>query len=145
MKKIKCIAPVLLVVCLIAVSAAAQYSIDWWKIAGGGGTATGGYTLRATIGQHDVGTMTSSDFTLTGGFWAIDLVQVTNLPVPTLTVLPSGPGKATVSWTPDAPGFHLQTTDSLSPAEWVNAPTGGNHPITISTTGSMKFYRLVSP
>ena len=40
-----------------AASAIAQpYSIDWFKIAGGGGTSTGGnYSLSGTIGQHDAG------------------------------------------------------------------------------------------
>jgi hypothetical protein len=38
-------------------SAFAQtYSIDWYKIAGGGDTSTGGtYTVSSTIGQHDAG------------------------------------------------------------------------------------------
>src|SRR5262249_33796647 len=42
---------------LLAISASAQtYSIDWFKIAGGGGTSTNGqYSLSGTIGQHDAG------------------------------------------------------------------------------------------
>ena len=35
---------------------AQSYSIDWFKIAGGGGTSTGGvYSVSGTIGQHDAG------------------------------------------------------------------------------------------
>ena len=46
--------------CLVlfpATSARAQsYSINWYKVAGGGGTSTGGtYSVSGTIGQHDAG------------------------------------------------------------------------------------------
>ena len=31
-----------------------SYSVDWYKVAGGGGTSTGGtYTVNGTIGQPD--------------------------------------------------------------------------------------------
>jgi hypothetical protein len=142
MNRIKFVFPIALT--LLAVTAAAQYSIDWWEVAGGGGTTGGGgYALNATIGQHDAGSMSGGQFTLVGGFWAITLVQTTNVPTPTLTLAPAGPGQAILSWLPDTPGFHLQMSDSLSP--WINAPGGTNHPITIPTTGQMKFYRLINP
>ena len=33
---------------------AQNYSIGWWKVAGGGDTSTNGqYSLSGTIGQHD--------------------------------------------------------------------------------------------
>ena len=52
---------------------AQQYSIDWYKVAGGGGTSTGGvYSVSGTIGQHDAGgPMTGGNYSLTGGFWAL--------------------------------------------------------------------------
>jgi len=129
---------------LVAASSSAQYSIDWWTVDGGGGTSTGGvYTLNATIGQHDAGSMSGGQFALVGGFWAIVAVQTTG--IPTLTIIPAGLGQATLSWTPDTPGFHLQTSDSLSVPAWTNAPSGTNHPIMISTTEPGKFYRLVNP
>ena len=41
---------------LAATGFAQQYSIDWHKIAGGGGTSTNGqFTLSGTIGQSDAG------------------------------------------------------------------------------------------
>ncbi len=62
--------------CLLAVAAfasvaAAQYSVNWYTIDGGGGTSTGGgYTISGTIGQPDAGpAMTGSTYTVTGGFW----------------------------------------------------------------------------
>jgi len=53
--------------------AAAQYSIDWFKVAGGGGTSTNTqFTLNGTIGQHDAGTpITNGQFSVTGGFWVL--------------------------------------------------------------------------
>jgi hypothetical protein len=64
---------------------AQSYSIDWYKIAGGGGTSTGGtYTVSGTIGQHDAGgPMTGGNYSLTGGFWAlISVVQTAGLLFP---------------------------------------------------------------
>ena len=62
-----------------------SYSIDWNKVAGGGGTSTGGpYSVSGTIGQHDAGgPMTGGNYALTGGFWA--LISVAQTPgAPTL-------------------------------------------------------------
>ena len=58
-----------------ALSQAQSYSIDWYKVAGGGGTSTGGtYSVSGTIGQHDAGgPMTGGSYSLTGGFWALIL------------------------------------------------------------------------
>ena len=39
---------------LTGAAALAQYSVNWFKIAGGGGTSSGGsYALSGTIGQAD--------------------------------------------------------------------------------------------
>jgi hypothetical protein len=60
-----------------------QYSINWFKIAGGGGTSTNGqYSLSGTIGQHDAGgPMTNGPYSLVGGFWALPvLVQTPGTP-----------------------------------------------------------------
>ncbi|QQS08468.1 MAG: hypothetical protein IPK69_10790 [Phycisphaerales bacterium] len=52
--------------------AAAQPTIDWYTIDGGGGTSSGGlFTLSGTIGQPDAGApMSGGSFTIVGGFWA---------------------------------------------------------------------------
>jgi hypothetical protein len=65
--------------------------------------------------------------------------------VPTLTITPNGPTQATISWTPDTPGFVLQESTDLSPASWVDSPSGSINPVTISTDGDLKFYRLNHP
>lgn len=51
------IVPLTLSVCLLTLASHAQnYSIDWFKVAGGGGMSTGGvYSVNGTIGQHDAG------------------------------------------------------------------------------------------
>ena len=67
---------------------AQSYTIDWYKIAGGGGTSTGGtYQVSGTIGQPDAsGAMTGGSYTLTGGFWSlISVVQTAGLPSLTIT------------------------------------------------------------
>ena len=55
-----------------------SYSVDWYKVAGGGGTSTGGvYAVSGTIGQHDAsGAMNGGNYSVTGGFWSlINVVQ----------------------------------------------------------------------
>jgi hypothetical protein len=50
--------------------ASAQFTIDSFTIAGGGGTSTGGaFALSGTIGQPDAGTMSGGNYSLAGGFW----------------------------------------------------------------------------
>ena len=127
-------------------NASAQYSVDWYKVAGGGGTSTGGvYSVSGTIGQPDAGgPMTNGQYSVTGGFWALPTaVQVTG--APTLTIAPSTPGNATISWTPNTPGFVLQQTSVLSPSNWTNSPSGATNPITVSANTAARFYRLFKP
>jgi hypothetical protein len=125
---------------------AQTYSIDWFKIAGGGGTSTGGvYSVSGTIGQPDAsGPMTGGAYSLVGGFWALPvLVQTPG--APTLFITNAAPGFATIWWTPARPGFTLQFADSLAPMNWVNAPSGTNNPATVPATLPMRFHRLFKP
>jgi hypothetical protein len=129
-----------------AILHAQSYSIDWFKIAGGGGTSAGGvYQLSGTIGQPDAGpVMTNGQFSVTGGFWVLP-IAVQTLGTPTLTIVPATPGYATISWVPNTPGFVLQETLSLSPPNWTNSASGATNPITIPATLPAKFYRLKKP
>lgn len=125
---------------------AQTYSIDWFTIDGGGGTSTAGvYSVTGTIGQPDAGaTMTNGQYSVTGGFWALPTaIQVTG--APTLTIVPATPGNATVSWTPNTPGFVLQESLTLTPPAWTNSPSGATNPIVVPTTLPTKFYRLFKP
>ena len=127
-----------------ALHAQPQYSIDWHKIAGGGSTSTSTnsqYSLSGTIGQHDAGSsMTGGNYSLTGGFWALYAVQTPG--APTLVIAPAAPGQATISWTPNTPGFVLQETWSLSPANWTNSPSGATNPVVVPAGPGNRFYRL---
>ena len=125
---------------------AQSYSIDWFTIDGGGGTSTGGvYSLSGTIGQPDAGgPLTNGQYSVTGGFWALPFaVQTPGVPV--LTIIPFGPGQARISWTPNPPGYVLQETFSLAPANWGDSPGGAANPVTVPATLPTKFYRLRKP
>jgi hypothetical protein len=125
---------------------AQTYSIDWYKVAGGGGTSTGGvYSVSGTVGQHDAGgPLTNGIYSLTGGYWALPIaVQTTN--APTLVIILAAPGWATISWTPPTAGFVLQETSSLSPTNWVNSATGPTNPATVPASWPARYYRLNKP
>ena len=122
----------------LALTAHAQsYSIDWYKIAGGGGTSTGGtYQVNGTIGQPDAsGAMTGGNYSLTGGFWSLFAVQTPGAPLLTITY---SANQAIVSWPSAATGWTLQTNANLATPTWgnylgntinnsvTNAPARGN-------------------
>jgi opacity protein-like surface antigen len=148
MKKpfLACSLVVLAALALVAAAVAQDYSIGWWKVAGGGGTSTGGvFAVSGTIGQADAGgPLTNGPYSLTGGFWALPtLVQTPD--APTLHVTNAAPGFATLWWMPPTPGFTLQSIDSLAPTNWVNAPSGTNNPATVPLVAPTRFYRLFKP
>ena len=98
------------IVGLSTLTASAQsYTIDWYKIAGGGGTSTGGtYTVSGTIGQPDAsGAMSGGNYSVTGGFWA--LIQVVQTPgAPTLYISQSG-NSVTLYWQTSLAGRCIRT------------------------------------
>jgi hypothetical protein len=143
----------LLIIPLLLIAAAVsaqQYSIDWYKIAGGGGISTGAtYQVTGIIGQPDAsGAMTGGIYSLTGGFWSlISVVQTAGLP--NLSISQSG-NSIVISW-PNTGSYTLQQNANLALASgWV--PTGyqintanGTNSITItSPTGSL-FFHLSPP
>jgi hypothetical protein len=131
---------------------AQQYSINWFKVAGGGGASTGGtYQVSGTIGQHDAGgPMTGGNYSLTGGFWSIiTVVQTPGAPLLTITLNAQLP-TVTVSWPASATNFVLQQNSDLSTANWtpVGLPVSTNgttESVTISPPAGNLFFRLNSP
>jgi hypothetical protein len=133
---------------LLALSASAQsYSIDWFKVAGGGGTSTNGqYSLSGTIGQHDAGgPLTGGSYSLTGGFWA--LFAVPTVGAPTLRIILTTTNTAVVSWPSPSTGWKLQQNLDLSTGAWVTPgepvnDNGTSKFILVSPPTGNRFYRL---
>jgi hypothetical protein len=129
---------------------AQQYSIDWYKIAGGGGTSTGGtYQVSGTIGQHDAGgPMTGGNYSLTGGFWSlIAAVQTTGAPL--LTISRSG-NSVIVSWPISSTGWILQQNSNAVATNWAASgytvsTSNGTNSVTISPPAGKLFFRLANP
>jgi hypothetical protein len=129
--------------------AQAQYTIDWYKVSGGGGTSTGGmYQVSGTIGQHDAGgPMTGGSYSLTGGFWA--LISVVQTPgAPTLYITVSG-NTVTVYWQ-NVSGWSLQQNSNLAvPAGWTGSsgvtPLNGTNYLTVTSPAGNLFFRLSNP
>ena len=125
-------------------SAAGQsYSIDWYKIAGGGGTSTGGvYAVSGTIGQPDAsGVMTGGNYSLTGGFWSLYAVQTPGAPKLFITY---GNNQAVVSWAAGVTGWILQTNANLAAPTWGNyqGPVVNNSATNAPPKGNV-FFRLL--
>ena len=106
---------------LITMAVHAQnYSIGWFKIAGGGGVSTNGvYEVNGTIGQHDASAaLTGGNYSLTGGFWSlIAVVQTPGAPLLTITYVGN---QAIVSWPSSFTGWTLQTNADLATTNCVN-------------------------
>ena len=129
---------------------AQSYSVDWYKVAGGGGTSTGGtYEVSGTIGQPDAsGAMSGGNYSVTGGFWA--LVQVVQTPgAPTLFIARSN-NVATVYWQ-NVSGWNLiQNGNLVTPvASWSasSSPTlsNGTNYLSITNPSGNLFFRLKNP
>jgi len=133
-----------------AICHAQTYAINWYKVAGGGGTSSNGqYSVSGTIGQPDAsGAMTGGSYSVTGGFWSLIAVVQTE-GVPSLTITHSG-NSVIVSWA-NTGSFTLQQNSNLSAtAGW--AATGysvstsnGTNSITITPPAGKLFFRLHNP
>lgn len=130
-------------------ASAQSYSINWYKISGGGGTSTSAtYQVSGTIGQPDAsGAMTGGSYSLTGGFWSlISVVQTAG--APTLYISHAG-NTVTIYWQ-DVSGWTLQQNNNLTtPAGWsassgVTTSNGTNYVSVTGPTGNL-FYRLQGP
>lgn len=129
---------------------AQQFSIDWYKVAGGGGTASGStYSVSGSIGQHDAGTvMRGSTYSVTGGFWSIiAVVPVTG--VPNLIIQSLGPSSVKISW-PNTGTYTLQQNSNLATGTWTASgyavtTANGTNSITITAPVGNSFFRLSNP
>ncbi len=135
-----------------ALSQAQTYTIDWFKVAGGGGTSTGTngstvYSVSGTIGQQDASTaMTGGTYSLTGGFWSlIALVQSAGGPL--LSIAHSN-HSAIISWPYPSTGYILQTNSKLDKTNWANftgtivTNVAGSNNVTITPPIGNLYFRL---
>lgn len=127
-------------------SHAQQYGVDWYKVAGGGGTSSNGqYVVSGTVGQPDAGSMSGGNYSVTGGFWAVTAVQTPGAPV--LTVRRTGSGGVIISWPSGSTGFILQQNANTGTTNWSNFigstnDDGTNKSITIGSPSGNEFFRL---
>jgi hypothetical protein len=131
-------------------SAAQQYAVPWFKMAGGGGTSTGGgYQLSGTFGQTDAGRVAGGIYRNEGGFWAIALQQ---LGYPPLAITGSGTSY-TLTWVIPEPGFIVQEATSLTaPTVWSDVTGAASNfgptnllILEIPATATNRFYKLRRP
>ena len=127
-----------------------SYTVDWYKIAGGGGTSTGGtYQVSGTIGQPDAGlTMSGGNYSVSGGFWS--LISVVQLPGVPKLIITHGGGTVTVSW-PDAAtnsytlqqNANLALTNGWATSGYTITPANGTNSITLTPPTGNLFFRLM--
>lgn len=134
---------------LAALSVSAQsYAINWHKIAGGGGTSSGGqYSVSGTIGQPDASSaMTGGNYSLTGGFWS--LVGVAQTPgAPTLYISHSG-NTVTIYWQ-NVSGWTLHQNSNLKSSLWMLntawTTSNGTNYLQLTKPGGNLFFHLTNP
>ncbi|MSU58975.1 MAG: hypothetical protein EXS35_12545 [Pedosphaera sp.] len=140
---------ILLSFLLAAISANAQYAIDWFTLDGGGGQSSGGaYTVTGTIGQPDAAKASGGGYTLEGGFWsAFAAIQTEGRP--TLRIVLNGTN-VTLAWPNPSPGFQLEETPSLTAPNWTDVNTapgvgGDERQVNQTLNPGPRFYRLRKP
>jgi hypothetical protein len=117
---------------------------DWWSVSGlwapPGNTphgqvqdAFGGPGSIQDLGPNELAMLDVIGYTLT--------VTMPATP-PTLWIVGTGAGQATVSWANTASGFVLQESTDLVSGSWAVSATGSTNPAVILTTTAQKFYRL---
>ncbi len=139
----------ILLACAV-VTAQGQFSIDWYKISGGGGiNSTGGvYSVSGTIGQPDAGgPMAGGNYSLTGGFWALFSV-VQTVGAPTLYI--SRSNSTVIVYWQSVPGWNLEQKSNLAVAGgWTTnaawTTSNGTNFLNIAPPTGNLFFRLKSP
>lgn len=132
----------------VAVTSLSQdYSVEWWKVSGGGGISSGGvYAAGGTIGQPDASTAANGgQFRVEAGFWVLGVVQDAN--VPRLTLQLSSTNTIVLFWAVSPGGFGLQEARELISANWaeVDVPSvvvDGVAQVTLPVVATNRFFRL---
>jgi hypothetical protein len=90
---------------------------------------------RVLIGAH---------FDSSGGLYGGAAYLIALTP-PTLTIASAAAGHTTISWMPNTPGFVLQETELLSPADWTNSLSGPENPTVAPVAPPGRYFRLIKP
>lgn len=131
---------------------AQNYAINWYSIAGGGGTSSGGvFSISGTIGQPDAGLLTAANYSMVGGFWSILSYGQPPVQPPVLTVSLAGNNTVVVEWpSSTSAAFLLQQSTDLYGQGWAHAPqpvtdNGITKSVTITPAVGNLFFRLFAP
>jgi hypothetical protein len=127
---------------------AQSLSIDWFKVAGGGGpSAAGQYSVAGTVGQADASTaLTGGGFSVVGGYWSI-IAAVESPGAPRLSIFSTVTNTVVVAWPAPSTGFVLQQTPVLVGPTWQDVSimpvvVGGQKQVIISPPVGNWFFRL---
>ena len=132
---------------------AQSYSVDWFKVVGGGGTSSGEqYSVTGTIGQPEAGVAMSGGYfySVAGGFWSL-FAALQTPGAPALTITFVEPNSVVVSWPSAATDYVLQQNSDLTTTSWSGFVGGtGNDDgtiksVTISPPVGYLFFRLNRP
>jgi hypothetical protein len=128
---------------------AQDYSIDWHKVAGGGGTSTGSvYSVNGTIGQADAGgPMSGGNYSLIGGFWSLSAHQTPGAPLLSIKVTNN---VAMVYWPSPSTSYNLQVNTNLATTNWTSPAesvidNGTIKYILVNPPTGNRYYRLKNP
>jgi hypothetical protein len=147
-----CLRVALIGFCCATTNLHAEYSIQTFRIAGGGALngSGGAYTLSGTIGQPEaLGFLTGEPYSAIGGFWASPL-SISNPAIPMLDVEQLKNGDIRVFWPLPATRLVLDQADSLTgtsqPNAWTQVAfpyqTNASHVFIIVPPTKSRFYRL---
>jgi hypothetical protein len=138
------------IVAAMSLTALGQFTIDWYKVGGGGGASAGGaYQITGTIGQHDAsGPMGGGPYSVSGGFWALYAVPTSGAPLLSISLTPTN--TAIVSWPSPSTGFGLLQNSNIAGTNWVTPPetvqdNGVTRFIIVNPPTGNRFYRLRNP
>jgi hypothetical protein len=128
-------------------------ALNWYEMAARHGHKEAAYNL-ATIYEHGLGVTRNAAVAIAWFCHAsagepspdLETAAAAAHSDAALTIVPGAPNSATIQWSSQPrTNFVLQSTESLVPPRWIVAPSGPTNPITIITTNSARFYRLVPP
>ena len=138
--------------CLAGVRA--QSAIDWFTMdAGGNAGSSLNYLVNDTLGQAEAGSLSSANYQILGGFWALEnLGPSTGGPIPPeLHIEFASATQVRVWWPSPSSGFGLQFNVAVgNPAGWAPYPgamndDGTKRSVVSPIASAPIFFRLRSP